>query len=145
MVGKRPPTLPLNCLTWFGFQEARGVITHCPLDCSLQRERIHRLEEKIRRRVGVGSYITQKRLMEEMVGCWLLMAFATMISVGHHSALTDGRTLAETIRWPWERARCSSCVRSWPWRQEAISSSRGNALLFSVCDRGGILGCRRSC
>ena len=33
-----------------------------------QRDRIHRLEEKIRRRVGVGSYITQKRLMEEMVG-----------------------------------------------------------------------------
>ena len=38
--------------------------SHCPP----QRERIHRLEEKIRRRVGVGSYITQKRLMEEMVG-----------------------------------------------------------------------------
>jgi DNA replication licensing factor MCM5 len=32
-----------------------------------QRERIHRLEDKIKRRVGVGSYITQKRLMEEMV------------------------------------------------------------------------------
>ncbi|GAX74631.1 hypothetical protein CEUSTIGMA_g2079.t1 [Chlamydomonas eustigma] len=32
-----------------------------------QRERIHRLEDKIRRRVGIGSYITQKRLMEEMV------------------------------------------------------------------------------
>ncbi len=39
-----------------------------PSPPAAQRERIHRLEEKIRRRVGVGSYITQKRLMEEMVG-----------------------------------------------------------------------------
>jgi len=32
-----------------------------------QRDRIHRLEEKVRRRLHIGSYITQRRLMDEMV------------------------------------------------------------------------------
>eukprot|EP00798_Chlamydomonas_sp_ICE-L_P022234 gene22234-29301_t len=32
-----------------------------------QRDRIHRLEEKIRRRMHIGGYMTQKRLMDEMV------------------------------------------------------------------------------
>ena len=66
----------------------KSGVTQYNIASDPQRERIHRLEDKIRRRLGVGSYITQRRLMEEMMA----------LGVGHGALVMEGPSRCSQVR-----------------------------------------------
>ncbi len=80
----------------------KSGVTQYNIASDPQRDRIHRLEEKIKRRVGIGSYITQRRLMEEMVALgeseMMVMRALLAMSAGGDIEFKRERSVIQRVR-----------------------------------------------